>query len=69
MPEPGRVNFTECCPHCGSPLTPGGVALACGPDGGSAGIRLPDWCSDADCRKARDDAAIRGAVARGVIDP
>lgn len=63
-----RVRYAECCQHCGNPLTPGGVALACGP-GGGARIKLPDYCADADCRRERDERAMADAIARGVIDP
>lgn len=59
--------FADCCQHCGTPLTKGGYALACGPGGGR--IKLPDYCADRECAKARDDAAIARAIAAGIIDP
>lgn len=56
------------CPHCGTPLTPGGYALACGSGGKSARIPLPATCTDRDCPQQRDNAAIERAIAAGVID-
>lgn len=65
----GQANYRPCCPHCGNPLSRGGVAVACGPRLTSTTIPLADYCADADCRRARDEAAIAKAVAAGVIDP
>ena len=67
--HPGEVQFRDCCQDCGTPLTSGGVAMACGPEGRSTTIRLADWCNDADCRKARDERAMRNAILKGLINP
>jgi hypothetical protein len=56
------------CPHCGNPMTPGGAAIACGPDG-SVKILLAPYCADPACREARDEAALMKMIAAGVIDP
>lgn len=57
------------CPDCGKPMKAGGVALACGPRGQSATIRLPDYCNDQQCKRDREEAVIQRAIERGVIDP
>lgn len=59
--------YRQCCQHCGNPLTAGGTAILCGPGGGR--MKLPDYCSDPDCRRDRDEKALARAIADGVIDP
>lgn len=50
-------------------MTPGAAsAILCGTFG-SAVIPLPSWCPSLACQEARDEAAIRDAIARGVINP
>jgi hypothetical protein len=64
MPELGEMPD---CPHCGHPMTPGGVAIGCGPKG-SFNVQLPPHCTRLECRQKRDQEAIEDAIARGVID-
>lgn len=56
------------CKHCGDPLTKGTVVFACGCNGDSYQIKLPDTCDSRACKDARDDAAIEKAIAAGIID-
>jgi hypothetical protein len=49
-------------------MTPGGAAIACGPEG-SVKIPLAPYCADPACREARDEAAIAKMIEAGVIDP
>lgn len=61
------LKFRDCCQHCGEPLTDGGYAIGCTATS-SVRIKLPDWCSSAECARDRDESAIEKAILAGVID-
>lgn len=67
MLRPAPITTDPTCPYCGNKLTLGWLALACGPKGTSTRIPLPDFCTDRECQRARDEAAIEQAIARGII--
>jgi hypothetical protein len=61
-----EANATPLCPHCGGPMERA-TAMVCAPDGKGGALRLPPHCPSKDCQDARDYAAMKSAIARGVI--
>lgn len=59
------------CRACGEPVEAGGAVILCfgGGESGTVELPPPSYCRRAECRADRDAAAIRRAVAAGVIRP
>lgn len=55
------------CPNCCRPMARV-YARVCDFYSGQR-IRLPDYCPDTECRKERDELALKRAIEAGVVDP
>jgi len=67
--RPAPIEAAPTCEACGGSVPPAGVAILCGPGGGTVRLPAPRYCNRRECRAERDRVAIARAIEQGVIDP